>query len=297
VADLPFPWLIDVERAVRHALDSPPGQAGQMSYSEEEREIAFNDATNDIRTRIAQIDRHYQSEFSDVAVAAGAQEVALPTRLRFVRKAKRLVGGRPVENLFVATGEDFGNDEPWVSALYRPDKNTLYFTTPAASAFTLRVYHGTWSVPLLNTRIVVAGGSTAQLQPHEPFEDDVFVGLSVMACKQGVPNQERTVTDYDGATKTITVGSAWSVVPDKTFKLTSRPDLPWDAREPFKYAVAARLYEKNDERQAQKFFGLRDESIRQMVSALVAADRQAPLTTLDLAGFNAFQDPARLYGW
>ena len=82
-----FPWLSDVERAVRRKVDQPSDEPGQPTWALEEWNQTFNDSQRHIWERISSMDRNFGVQIdSTITAASGAQTTALPSNLRAVRK-------------------------------------------------------------------------------------------------------------------------------------------------------------------------------------------------------------------
>lgn len=300
MADLAFPWLEDCDRRVRLKVQQPRELAGygQPSFEEADFENAYNKAYEEVCRELALMDRQYQSEYLDVTIGSGVTEYALPARTQFLRMAKVMDSqGREVFRIRTSTSDEvgwYGNGE---AAQLRPDRNSITFTTPTTKALTVRLYYGVYYVPLLHGCARDGGGSTIQLANYSSVEDNLYTGLILRIVEGTGIGQERTITTYSGSTQTATVSLAWVTVPDDTSRYTSRPDLPWLAKDVFENLSIACLFEKLNEDSAAKFYNLAQAKLGRMRAAVKLQERREPDYTLDTNLHGGWGDPADTFNY
>lgn len=71
----------------------------------------------------------------------------------------------------------------------------------------------TFSGPLIGD-VVGATGTTVTLSANASAENDVYVGFPIDLIAGTGQGQRSVVTDYDGATRTVTINPPWTTVPD-----------------------------------------------------------------------------------
>jgi len=64
--------------------------------------------------------------------------------------------------------------------------------------------------------VLAATSNTIQLAPSASAFDAVYVGMEVYVTANTASGQRRTISVWDGATRTATLSAAWAVVPDTT---------------------------------------------------------------------------------
>ncbi|MBI1397076.1 MAG: hypothetical protein GC151_13955 [Betaproteobacteria bacterium] len=64
--------------------------------------------------------------------------------------------------------------------------------------------------------VQAATSTTIQFDPQADSNDDALNGFEVAILNSTGAGQRRTISDYDGATRTATISSAWAVAPDTT---------------------------------------------------------------------------------
>ncbi len=274
-------------------LGQPRDFQGQPTWQESEIEYALNKAYDSACRKLVAMDRDYQSVFEDVSIPAGTVEYQLPVRTRFLRKAMFVnSNGTAGYRIRRASSDEMGFYGPNEAALLRPDRNSLTFTIPTSSVMTVRLYYGVYYVPLLHgCARSGSGGVTMPIAEYSSIEDDLYNGLDIRLVAGTGIGQERSVSDYNGATQVVTVSLAWTVVPDDTTRYTSRPDLPWEMKEFFENLVLATLTEKLDESEAVKYRGLAAASLLEAKEAIKEAERREPDFTFDVCNNGGWGDP------
>ena len=166
---------------------------------------------------------------------------------------------------------------------------------PTSTVLSVRLYYGVYYVPLLHGCARSGGGATMELADYASVEDDLYNGLGIRLVAGTGLGQERTVSDYNGATQAVTVSAAWTTVPDDTTRYTSRPDLPWDMKDYYQNLVLACLAEKLDETEALKYRGIAAASLMRSKAAIKEAERREPDYTYDANLNGGYGDPGDPY--
>ena len=298
MADLAFPWTADTMRTILRKVNQPLDRPGQPSWDEEEWSQALNQAYGDLHREIANMDRRYEQVQVDVVIPAGTTSYALPARNKALRFARVLdANGRTRHVIRRGLPEEQSTEPGDRLGVYFPALNTILFSMPLTAAITVNLWYSAYYIPLIHGAVISGGGATAELEEYESVESSLYIGQSVLVYEGLGKGQERTVSGYNGATRTITVSVAWTSVPDDTSRLCSRPDLPWDAKDVFQNYVIACLYEKTDEKSHAKFMGLAQKGLNRMTAALNISDRQSPDQTYDQNLNGGWGDPAGFYNY
>jgi len=293
-----FPWIEDLDRAVREKVLQPRSQTGQPRWTEREFEQAYNKAYVYLHREIGIFDRDYQSTTVDLVIPINTVSYPLPARTSFVRFIVELgADGRARQIIGRGLPEDIAR-EGWSwnkKVIYYPDQNVLYFTQKTTQPFTIRLIYGSYYVPLIHGAARVFGGLTMRLADYSSIENALYVGLAVRLVEGPGAGQEATVTAYNGNTQTVTVDTPWSPVGNDTTRYTSRPDLPWYAKDVYEDLVLACLYEKTDEVKSQKYQGLVAQTLNRMRTAIKEQARNAPDELFDQNLNGGWGDPADQY--
>jgi hypothetical protein len=182
---------------------------------------------------------------------------------------------------------------PGVKAIYLPDLNQIRFTDRLTFDIDVIFYHTYWYVPLLHGCAQQGGGNSITLADYSSAEDSLYVGQVIRIVEGTGLGQERLISGYSGATKVATVSVAWGTAPDNTSRYTSRPELPWDAKDYFENLSIANLYEgKSDSENQNRFLGLAQAKLLKMASALEMKELREPSYTYDQGLYGGYGDPA-----
>lgn len=295
-----FPWLSQIERAVRRKVDQPADEPGQPTWVQEEWWQHFNDAHRYIWERVSSLDRNFGIVVDDTITAtAGSQTTALPTNLRLVRKIYRMdsLGGDEQAVIRVATFDELGGWCAGEAAAFRPTENDLYWAKPPKQDMPLRIVYSAYA-PMLPHGCIqkFTSGTNLTLASYESDDDSDYTDLGTdgLYISEGTGcGTLLTPSLYDGCTKVLTVSPGVTV--DDTSKYTSRPRLPIDAYDAYFYDCCARHVEKTQDERWQEFTAQREAKLRAMSTALQSLDRQEPLLTRDDMELGGHNDPAYDY--
>ncbi len=282
-----FPWLSDIEPEVRAKIDENRGEPGQPKWSRQEINHAFNAEHKYLYERISSMDRDFNLLVDDtITVSAGDETTALPSNIRVVRQIFELDGsGEVIRPVDVGAWHEMGgtcNRE----ALYRPyPQAELFWLKKPSSNLTLRVVYGDYPPHLFHGCVQASSSTVLQVESFEPSTDDLAIGRDILIYEGDGAGSERTVSDYDGGDREVTVSLAYSPLPTSRSRYTSRPDLPPDAKDAFVYGVCARLVEKFRDARFQEFTMQRMEKLNSAFTALNTLDRRGPLETYDVDNF------------
>jgi hypothetical protein len=295
-----FPWLSQVERAVRRKVDQPADEPGQPTWALEEWWQAFNASHRFIWERISSMDRNFGINIDDTLTAqAGAQTTALPGDLRVLRKVFAMDAARTCEQAVIRTAsfDELGGWCAGEAAVYRPTENDLYWAKAPKQDIPLRVVYSA-NPPALPHGCIrkFTSGTNLTLASYESDDDLDYVDLGTdglyLAEGRGCGAMP-TPTAYDGCTKVLTINAGVTV--DDTTKYTSRPKLPVDAYDAYLYDVCARLVEKTQDERWNEFVAEREAKLRAMATALSSLDRQETLYTRDDMEMGSHGDP--IHDW
>lgn len=296
MADLAFSWLEDVDKSVRTKIQQPRSQSGQPTWSEDEFQQGYSKAYEDLYREIQIMDRNYNSTFLDVTVPAGTTEYALPARTSFLRGAAVMYSnGQRRWPIGMATWEDDGEYRSSEFALLRPDRNSLTFTVPTVQSVPVRLYYGSYYIPILHGCAQGGGGSDIILASYCSVEDDLYNGLVIKIVEGPGLGEEGTILDYNGSTKVATMTAPWVTMPTSASRYTSRPDLPWYAKDVFENYSISCLYEKQDETLSSKFMQLAQVKLQKLWAAIHEQQRQEPQNTYDQGLNGAWGDPGECF--
>lgn len=283
-------------RAVMQKVNQPKDRPGQPSWDDEEFSQAINKAYGDLHREIANMDRRYEQVQVDLTVPAGTSSYALPARnkaVRFIRVVD--ANGFTRHVIRRAVPEEMGREPGHELGVFFPALNTILFSRPTTRPLNINLWYSSYYIPLIHSPVESAGGATAQMPEWQSVETGLFVGQDVLVDEGTGAGQERTVTGYNGATKTITVSVAWSPALDDTSHLCSRPDMPWDSKDVFENYIVASLYEKTDENNHRRFMALAQKGLNRMMAALNINDRREPDQTYDQNLNGGWADPGSIY--
>lgn len=293
---LAFPYTYDVMRSVTNKVNQPVERPGMPSWGDEEWSQALNKAYAQTSREISTMDRQFYETKTQVMIPSGTISYTLPTRTMDIRLAMVVdSSGHQRRLIRRAVPEETGLWAYGESARYYPDSNTLVFSERTKSQLTVILWTGAYYIPLIHGPVLTAGGNTAQLSDWESIESGLYVGASGIVSRGTGAGQTFDVTAYNGATKTITVAVAWTTVLDDTSELSTRPDLPWEAKDMFENYVVAALYEKTDERSSQKFTQLAMVALDRMKAAVAIKERREPDQTYDQNQNGGWGDPAAFF--
>lgn len=282
-----FPWLSDLEPHIRSKIDEKRFEPGQPKFDRQELSAAFNAEQRYLYERISSMDRDFNLTIDDtIAVTAGTETTTLPSRIRVLRAAFELDGsGNVVRPVDVGAWHEM-NGSCDREALFRPyPQGELFWVAKPSRAFTMRIVYGAHAPHLFHGCVQASGATVVQVEDYEPATDDRATARPFLIYEGDAAGSERTVSDYDGGDREVTVDSSYSPLPTDKSRYTSRPDLPPDAADAFVYGVCARLVEKHRDSRFQEFQAQRGEKLNSMFTALNTLDRRGPLETYDVDDF------------
>lgn len=282
-----FPWLSDIEPIVRAKIDEKRFEPGQPKFDRQELSAAFNAEHRYLYERISSMDRDFNITVDDTTtVSAGDETTTLPSRIRVLRGVFEIdSNGNVKRQIDVGRWHEMGGSCDR-EALYRPyPEGGLFWVNKPSSAMTLRVIYGAHAPHLFHGCVQASGSTVVQVEDYEPATDDRAIARPFLIYEGDAAGSERTVSDYDGSDKEVTVDTAYSPLPTERSRYTSRPDLPPDSVDAYIYGVCARLVEKHRDSRFQEFTMQRNEKLNSMFTALNTLDRRGPLETYDVDDF------------
>lgn len=229
-------------------LDQREGEAGETYGRGEIVQIA-NLVCEEVHAECVLADRGWSEKVVDtVSITSGSRIVSLPSDCRMLRRVAAIGsdGEETGEEWLPGVEEDAGV-LPY-RAIHRPQLNQLYLTTTPSAATTLRTWYTYYPLPIVHGIVQGAGSQTLTIEAHESEEDDILIGRAVRIYSGTGKGQERTGSDYDAATKLLTLSAAWTSGQTPVAGLsryTSRPDLPLEAKTAWLYRLTAMLASKN----------------------------------------------------
>jgi len=281
------PWLADIARTVRAKIDQPNDEQGQMSWSfDAEFTSAANDEYDYLWERVSSQDRNFGVVWDDtVSVASGDETTDLPVACRALRRMFFRRGTDICGAVQVGVIDEMGAGGCSPSAIYMPDDNAIRWTRPWTSAQDFRVVYCRHPIPLVFGCVSTASGAlTIALGDHESVEDDMYVGLEILAYGDGAPcsGQSRTISGYSGSTRVATVSVAWvGTPPDERTKYASRPSFRWDFKDAFTYGIISRMMEKHQDERWMEYTTRREQHLRHLQTATMLTAREQAMETLD----------------
>jgi hypothetical protein len=280
-----FPLLAELEPEVLRKIDQPSDEAGQLTWEiPEEYAQACQQEYLYLWERLSTIDRNFGMAMNTTAVSvvSGTLVYSLPADCRWLRRVVEIDAiGNNRGQVPIATWDEYDAGQYDNGVIYQPDDQTIRFVSDPGRSYAVRLIYGKYPTPLVHGIARDGGATSIQLDDHEPMDDDIINGLTVVLYAGTGYGQSKAASDYDGVTRTVTVGTAWTVNPVAGTKYTSRPSLPRDMRDAFIYGVCARMVEKIQDERYGEFTAMREKHLSQVRQALGRADRLGPLRTRD----------------
>lgn len=281
------PWLYDLIPLIAQKIDQPVDDTGRLTWEDPAELVrACNQEHEYLFRRISALAANMDIKIdTSITVASGSQRALLPTDLRKLRYVNEIdSAGNVIRPIQGGSWERLGKFEKDAIFLPRDSSNSgravLYFTKPTIGSMKLQVVYHYAPLPLVHGLVRDSGNTTVQLGLHESGEDDVLNGAVLYLPEGTGSGQTKTITDYDGDTRTATV-SAWAPLPSEDTTYTSRLDLPRDATDAFVYGVCCRLAEKLQDERRQEWANERERHLAEMKDDVTNLDNQAPTITRD----------------